>query len=487
MEITPHKKQVLNAFSWKFAERMGLQGVNFVILLVLARLLTPADYGVVALVMIFVAIANTLVQAGFNTALIQKKDPQSTDFFSVLMFSLMAAFFFYMIIYLVAPWLAKYYKMPALSKVMRVTALMLFPMAFQSIQIAYLTHYLKFKILTIGSCVAIILAGIAGITSALCGMGIWALVIQQITNHTCACICLLLLSRWFPIGKFSFIRLKKMFGFGSRILFSNLLVTLFMNLRSLFIGRLYSAADLGFFNRGKQFPQALMDGINGTIQSVLLPVYAKHQDNKDKVIGMLRQTIRISVFLIFPLMCGLAAIATPLVQVVLSGKWILCVSFIQIFAFSYMCQPSQIASTQTYTALGDSSTPLKLEFVRKGLEMSFLLLSLPFGVKMIALSSLVAGIGACLATFYPNHKLLKYSFIAQLQDIVPALLLSCTMAGIVWLIGDLLHSLLIKLIVQISVGMVVYLILARIFRMQAYNFLWELISNLVSSKRGKYE
>ncbi len=455
------------------------------ILLVLARLLTPADYGVVALVMVFVVVANTLVQAGFNTALIQKKDPKPADFFSVLIFSLAAALVLYLTIYWVAPYLALYYQMPVLEKVMRVTALMLFPAAFHSIQVAYLSHYLKFKTLAIGSFVAIILAGIIGIVSALYGMGIWALVIQQLTNQVCVCICLLLLSRWFPKGKFSFIRLKRMFGFGSKILVSNLLVTLFLNLRSLFIGRLYSVADLGFFNRGKQFPQAVMDGINGTIQSVLLPVYAKHQDNQTKVISMLRQTIRISVFLIFPLMCGLVAIATPLVQVLLSSKWLLCVPFIQIFAFSYMCQPSQIASTQTYTALGDSSTPLKLEFIRKGLEISFLLLSLPFGVKMIAWSSLAAGIGACLITFYPNHQLLQYNFGDQMKDIIPALLLSSAMAGIMWSVGSLLQSSLIKLIIQIIIGVVSYLALAKIFKMQAYNFLWQLISDFIFSNREK--
>ncbi len=483
MQITVDKKQILNAFGWKFAERLGLQGANFIILLVLARLLTPADYGIVALVMIFIAIANTLIQAGFNTALIQKKNPQADDFFSVFVFSLITALLSYTIIFLIAPWLSLYFKMPILSKVMRVTALLFFPAAFNSIQVAYLTHYLKFKILTIGTYMAVLIAGVAGIVSALYGLGIWALVIQQLTNQLCICICLLILSRWFPSGKFSFIRLKAMFEFGSKILFSNLLVTLFLNLRSLFIGRLYTATDLGFFNQGKQFPQAIMDGINGTIQSVLLPVYAQQQDNKEKVVSMLRQTIRISVFLIFPLMCGLIAIAVPLVQSLLGNKWILCVPFIQIFACSYMCQPSQIASTQTYTALGDAVTPLRLEFIRKGLEIIFLLISLPFGVKMIALSTFIAGIGACLVTFYPNAKHLKYNVVNQLQDIMPALLLSSIMAGIVWFVGGVIHPIVIKLIVQIVVGILSYVAFAKLFNMQAYNFLWQLISDFVFCKR----
>lgn len=478
MPITSHKKQVLNAMGWKFAERMGLQGANFIILLVLARLLTPADYGLVALVMIFVAIANTLVQAGFNTALIQKKDPHPDDFFSVLVFSLVSAFVFYLIIFVIAPQLGVYYKMPILGKVMRVTGLILFPAAFHSIQIAYLTHYLKFKILTIGSCVAIVLAGIAGIVSALCSMGIWALVIQQLANQICACICLWLLSRWFPRGRFSYMRLKRMFGFGSKILASNLLVTLFLNLRSLFIGRLYNATDLGFFNRGKQFPQAVMEGINGTIQSVLLPIYARHQDQKEKVIGMLRQTIRLAVFIIFPMMCGLTIIAAPLVEILLTSKWILCVPFIQIFAFTYMCQPSQIASTQTYTALGNSTTPLKLEFVRKGLEIMLLLISLPFGVKAIALSALLAGILACLITFYPNKKILHYPVFSQIQDILPALLLSLAMACVVYMTGLLITPLYMKLTVQILVGILFYITLALAFRMQASQFLLSLIKSL---------
>ena len=477
MQITPHKKQVLHAFGWKFTERIALQLANFVVLLVLARLLTPQDYGIVALVMIFVSIANTLVQSGFNTALIQKKDPQPSDFFSVLVFSFLAAFLLYGLIYFTAPYLAGYYKMPELCPVMRATALILFPGAFNSIQVAYLTHYLKFKILTIGVCLAVLIAGIAGIVSAWQGLGIWALVIQQLTSKICVCVFLLLLNRWIPSGTFSLERLKKLFGFGSKILASNLLVTLFLNLRSLFIGRLYTAADLGFFNRGKQFPQAVMEGINGTIQSVLLPVYAQHQDQREKVIGMLRQTIRLSTFLIFPMMCGLVAIAAPLVQLLLTDKWALCIPFIQIFALTYMCQPSQIASTQTYTALGDSSTPLKLEFFRKGTEITLLLISLPFGVTAIALSALFAGILACLVTFYPNKKILNYAVISQIQDILPALLLSGIMAGLVYITGLFITTIYVKLTVQVLVGVVFYAGAALVFRMQAGYFLVNLLKS----------
>lgn len=475
------RNRTLSAFGWKFLERLIFQGTNFIVTLVLARLLSPGDYGLVALVLVFVAFANTFVQGGFNTALIQKKDANGGDFFSVLIFSLVVAAALYAALFFGAPLLADYYGMSQIIPIIRILSLVVFPAAVNSIQVAWISKAFRFRVLTVSSLISMLLAAMVSIFLAIKGFGAWALVVQQLISHTGACVINYLLTGWLPRGKFSMNRIRHLVPFGSRVLASNLLVTFFMELRSLIIGRMYTPVDLGYFKRGKQFPQTVMDSVSGTIQSVLLPVYAREQDNQQRILDMVRHAIRLSSFLIFPLMVGLACVAEPLIRLLLTDKWLPSVPFLQVFAFAYLCQPAQIATAQAYKALGDSTTPLKLEFFRKTVEIGLLLMSLRYGVFAIAASSVAAGVISLAAAIWPNIKKLRYSLKAQLSDLAPAFLLSLGMAAVLILLGRMIQNAAVALALQTFIGGSFYLVFARIFRMKALSAINSILANILKS------
>ena len=291
---------------------------------------------------------------------------------------------------------------------------------------------------------------------------------------------LLAATRWCPKGRFSGESVRRLIPFSSRVLGQNLLVQIFMNLRSLIIGRMYTSADLGYFNRGKSFPQAIMESVNGTVQTVLLPLYSREQEDPNRVLNMVRTTIRVTSFLIFPVVIGMACVAEPMVRLLLTEKWLPCVPFLQIFAIGYIFHPTQTSSAQAYKALGDSRTPLRIEIIRKLTELTLLLISMRFGVLAIALSTLVNGFVGMCVTFVPNVRRLGYRLGEQLADILPALAASAVMGAAVLLAGRLIGRIWLQLAVQVLVGAAVYVLLAWLTHMQAY----EMIVRMVR-RRGK--
>ena len=446
------EKRVTSAFGWKFFERISVQGTNFLVTLLLARLLTPSDYGTVSVVTIFIALATTFVQGGFNTALIQKKDVDGNDYLTILMFSEIVAAALYLVIFFTAPFISNIYHTPELSSLLRVMAIVLFPGAFNEVQVAYVTRDLRFKVLTISSFVSALLAAAVGIGLAVAGFGAWALVIQQLVNQTATCFVTYCIVRWIPKGRFSVQSLRRLLPFGAKVFASNFIVALFLDIRSLLIGQIYSSEALGFFNRGKQFPQAVMESVNGTIQTVLLPVYSKKQDSVSSVAKMVSKTVRISSLLLFPMMVGLAAVAEPLVSLLLTDKWLECVPYLQIFAIGYLFQAIQLAIIQAIKAIGDSGTPLKLEIIKKCVEVFF------------ASSLLICSVISHLPNMFAAKRILNYTVKQQLIDILPATLFSAVMAACVKCVTQLLNGAFVSLVAGIATGVAVYLLLCMLFR-----------------------
>lgn len=473
-----NKNKVLHAFEWKFFERISVQITNFIVTLILARILDPSEYGEVAIILVFISISNTFVQGGFNTALIQKKDVNGDDYTSVFAFTIGTSILVYFFLFFIAPYLSKFYDMSDFVPVMRTMALVLLPGAINSIQVAFCTRDLQFKIIWASSAISSVISGVTGIFLALNGFGVWALVIQQIINQVCNCLVMGIIVRDIPHGKISKKSLNNLIPFGSKILASNLLVSIFLNLRSLIIGIYYTSEELAYFNKGKQFPQTMMDGINTTIQTVLLPMYSKEQDNQSKVKNMMRQTIRLSCYIITPMLLGLALIARPLIRLLLTDKWIASVPFIQMFCVSYMLQPAQIANAQAYKALGDSSTPLKLEGVRKTIEIGLLFLSIKHGTLAIAFSAVLAGIISLLVSLLPNKKILNYKYKEQFSDFGISIILSLAMVAIAYFIGTFINNYLQKMIVEIICAVIVYIIESKIFNIKEFT----IVINLLKSK-----
>ncbi len=463
-------------------ERGGAQGIQFVVQIILARLLMPSDYGLIALVVVFTAIASVFVQSGLNSALIQKKDADEVDFSSVFYLSLCLSCIIYVILFFAAPFIALFYKMPQITPVFRVLSLTLILGVFNSIQNAVVSRKLLFKKLFFSSTGALLISGILGISMAYMGYGVWALVFQQISNQIAVTLIMWFTVKWRPRLLFSLSRVKSLFSYGWKLLVSSLIDTIYRDIRSLIIGKMYAPAMLGFYNRGQQFPSVLVSNIDGSIQSVMFPVLASHQDNRQRVKEMMRRSIVTSSFLIFPMMVGLAAISEPLVKILLTEKWLRCVPFLQIYCAIYAVYPIHTANLQAIKGLGYSDIFLRLEVIKKVIGLSILAVTVFYGVYAIAWGGVLSGIISTFINAYPNKKLLGYSYKEQWADIMPSLLLSLAMGAVVYCFRWIGLPAIYTLMLQVCAGTILYFGTARLFKLECINYLLLTISGIIKSR-----
>ena len=465
------KKTVISSLIWKFLERGGVQGVQFVLSIILARLVTPDDYGVIALILVFTQIANVFVQSGFNTALIQKKDSDETDFSSIFYFSLLVAVICYGILFFAAPYIAKFYNQKILSPVVKIISCTLFFGAVNSVQSAYVSKHMQFKSFFYSSMGAVVGSGIVGVVLAYRGFGVWALVWQQLVRDILICLILWFTVQWRPKLLFSLQRVKNLFGFGWKLLCSALLDTIFRNVYSLVIGRIYNASQLGLYNRGQQFPQVIATNLDGSIQSVMLPTLSAYNDNVAEVKRLARRSISGSAYLLMPCMFGLAAIAPPLVKLLLTERWLGCVPFLQLACISYALYPIHTANLTAINALGRSDIFLKLEIIKKTVTVINLLITIPMGIYAMAVGQVICGFISTFINSYPNKKLMGYSYLEQWKDIFPSFALAILMGTLVFPLQYLPLATWICLIIQIVVGATIYILLSKLFKLESFSYL----------------
>lgn len=471
------KYTIISSLIWKLLEKSGVQGVQFIIQIMLARILLPEEYGLIALSSIFIIIANVFVQTGFGTALIQKKEVEEIDYSSVFYINISVAVLLYMIIYLVAPSVSKFYNMPEMINVLRVLSLTLLIGSVNSIQLAVIARHMAFKKLFFSSIGAIVISGIVGVSMALNGFGVWALVGHQLTNHLMVTVILWFFVDWRPKRLFSLERVKVLLSFGWKLLVSTLLDRLYDNLKSLFIGKIFTTAMLGFFNRGKQFPNLIISNINGSIQSVLFPALAAEQEDRGRVKAIVRRSIVTSSFIIFPMMMGLIVTAKPMVLILLTDKWLPAVPFIQIFSVSYALWPIHTANLQAINALGRSDIFLKLEVIKKVIGVMILLISLRWSIYIIALGGVLSNIIYTFINAYPNKKLLDYSYKEQMTDILPSFIIAFIMGLLVYSVRFLNLTEGLTLLIQIPSGIIVYITLAKVLKLESFVYLIDTIKD----------
>lgn len=467
-------------------ERGGTQGIQFIVQIVLARLLLPEDFGSITIVLIFIQLANVFIQSGFNTALIQKKDADEVDFSSVFYLSLFVAGLLYVVLFFTSQFIADFYRLPQLAQILRVLSITLFFGAFNSIQNAYVARNMIFKKLFFSSLGAIIVSGTVGITAAYLGWGVWALVAQQLINQLAVTLILWFTVKWRPKLLFSIEKVKVLFSFGWKLLVSSLINTLYIDIRSLIIGKIYPPAMLGYYDRGKLFPKIIVSNIDGSIQSVMLPALASQQDDKKRVKAMMRRAIMTSSFIMFPMMVGLAVVAEPVVKIILTDKWLPAVPFLQIFCASNSLHPIHTANLQAINALGRSDVFLKLEIIKKIIGLIILGISIPFGIYAMAWGVLLSGIISTFINAYPNLKLLNYSYIEQWKDIMPSLGISLVMGAVVYTLNLLNIAVWQILILQIFVGVVIYIVLAKMLNIESYAYLIKTINEIINRRRRRY-
>lgn len=467
------KRRVIYSLIWKFLERCGTQGTQFVIQIVLARILAPKDYGILAILMAFIAFANIFVQSGLNTALIQKKDADDADFSSVFWFSLIIAFVLYIMLFFFAPIVSNFYKNENLTSVLRVLSLMLFFGALNSVQNAMVSKTMQFKRLFFSSMGGAIGSGIVGIFTAYKGFGVWALVFQQLANNFLIVLILWFTVKWRPKLVFSLKKIKQLFSYGWKLLVGYVLGTSYTQIYSLVVGKVFSSSDLGLFNRGEQFPVVIASNLDGSIQSVMLPALSSHKDNISEVKRLARRSIRTSSYVLLPCMLGMAAVAKNLVFVLLGEKWLPCVPYLQLACLYFALYPIHTANLTAVNAIGRSDMYLKLEIIKEIERIAILVITVPFGILAMAVGRVATGVIETFIDAHPNKKILDYGYVEQMEDILPSVLASGCMAVLVFFIGFLPLPRLICLLLQITTGITLYFFISKIFKIEAFNYFIE--------------
>lgn len=473
------KNSFLSNFIWRFAERCGAQLVTFIVSVVLARILVPEDYGQIALITVFTTIMQVFVDSGLGTALIQKKDADDLDFSSVFYFNFAICLVLYVAMFVAAPFIAGFYSDSSLTPIIRVISLTIVISGVKGIQQSYVSRNMLFKRFFYSTLGGTIFSAFFGIALAYAGFGVWAIVAQQLSNTAIDTLILWLTVKWRPKKMFSWERLKGLLSFGWKMLASSLLDTVYNNIRSLIIGKMYSSSDLAFYDQGKKFPNVIVTNINTSIDSVLLPTMSNAQDDASRVKSMTRRAIKTSTYIMAPLMMGLAFCATPVVRLVLTDKWLPCVPFLRIFCITYMFYPIHTANLNAIKAMGRSDLFLKLEIAKKIVGMALLLSTMWFGVMAMAYSLLVSSVLSQIINSWPNRKLLNYGYLEQLKDILPGIALAVFMGCCVNIVTLFQLSNVVTLLIQIPMGAVIYIATSSLLHLESFEYLMDMTRPMV--------
>lgn len=479
------QNSIASGISWKLIERFSVQVIRFVLQIVLARILDPEHYGSLTLMVVFTTLANVFIQKGFSSSLIQGKHVTEEDYSTVFWVTLGIAGIAYGVIWAAAPAISQFYRQPELETPLRVLALLLFPGALNSVQQSKASREMNFRKVFFTNVGGVVVAGAVSIALAYMGWGLWALVVQSVVSTTVSCLLLRLVSNWKirPVCNWS--RVKKLFSFGWKLLVSELLDTLYQDLYSLVIGLKFDNEVLGFFNRGKQFPQFVVTASTSTLQSVMLPAMSRQQDDRVQLKALMRGSVSLSAYIVFPIMAGLAGVAEPLVELVLTEKWLPSVPYMQIYCLAMAFLPIQAGCLQGINAVGRSDLFLKISTIKTVSSLAVLTAAVAMFASPVAVAcvAVVTTVIACVINAVTCKKLIGYSYTEQLEDMVPATLLALLMLLAVSLAGQLHLSALKLLLVQVAVGMVVYIGLSAVLRIPAFVQLWQLAKNIINKFR----
>lgn len=473
------RRNIFSNFIWRFMERCGAQGVAFVVQIVLARILVPEVYGTVALVTVFTTILDVFIDSGFANALIQKKDADDLDFSTVFYFNILVCTFLYIVMFMAAPLIAGFYHNETLTPVVRVLSLTLVISGVKNVQQAYVSRTMQFKKFFFATLGGTLGAAVLGISMAYLGFGVWALVAQQIFNAAIDTVILWVTVKWHPKMHFSLERLKGLYSFGWKLLVSRLIDTLYNNIRQLLIGKIYSTADLAYYNRGRTFPNLIVTNINTSIDSVLFPAMSKSQDKIVQVKMMTQRAMKISTYIMAPLMMGLAFMGSPLINFVLTDKWIACVPFMRIFCITFMFQPIHTANLNAIKALGRSDLILRLEIIKKIVGIAALLSTIWISVEAMAYSLLVTSVLSQIINCWPNKELMDYGYLEQLKDIIPSILLALLMGCCIYPVQWMGLPDIFTLLIQVPLGAVIYITGSILFKMDSFRYLWNIVKPTV--------
>ena len=469
------KEKTVKGVLWSSIDRFSTQGIQFVFSILIARLLLPSDYGIIAMLGIFMAVAATFVDSGFGTAIVRKLDRTQTDFSTVFYFNIVVSIIAYIGLWFASPYIAAFYNIPLLEDVTKLVGLNLIINSLSGIHNAKLTIDIDFKSRAKISVFTTLFTGAIGLWMAYSGYGVWALVFQTLFSNTLRTILLWCFVRWMPTLEFSWKSFRELFSFGSKMLASGLLDTIYNNIYTIVIGKFFSSTSLGVYSRADSLAQYPSSNITGVLQSVTFPVLSTIQNEEDRLAEAYKRFIRMSAFVVFPLMVGLAAVADPLIRVVLTNKWEGVIYLLQILCFSMMWYPIHAINLNLLMVKGRSDYFLKLEILKKILGVAVLCLTIPMGLVAMCYGRIFTSIVCLALNTYYTDKLINYGFWKQMRDLFPILLQSFIMGALVYLFVQNTTSSVYQLIAGILTGIIYYMVSSYLLKFKELTTIIEIV------------
>lgn len=477
MSGTLGQKTIKGVF-WSSVERFSTQGVHFLVTLILSRILTPKDFGLIGMLVVFLAISQSLIDSGFSLALIRKQDRNYLDNNTVFYLNIVASFFLYLLFYAIAPWVALFFREPQLVDIMRVLCLGVIINAFSVIQRVLFTATVNFKIQAKATTIAAILSGIVGVLFAIKGAGVWALVYQYLSNSLLNTVLLWFYSSWHPMLVFSWKSFKELYLFGFNLMFVSIFETLYQNSYQIFIGRFFSAASLGQFTQAKTIANFPSSNLSGILSRVTYPIMSSIQDDNKRLSDIYRQLARVIAFGVFPLMCGLAALSQPTIEVLIGRQWHFAAILMVPLSFSFMFYPIHAINMNVLQVKGKSKLYLKSEMIKKVISIAFLLGTIPFGIVVMCYGRIVSSVLTLLVNMFYTSREVEVGLVSIIKDLVPVLTLSLVMYVVVWLISQSMANIYAQLFVGISVGAILYLGGAYLLKIKELDYIHAIIKKV---------
>lgn len=478
------KKATISSLFWKLFELGGSSVITLLVQIVMARLLAPDEFGMLAIMLVFVNIGNVIVQSGLNTAIIQSPDATERDYSTVFWMSLTMSVVLYGVSFVLAPAVAAFYDAPAIVAPLRVLVLILIVNAYNAVQEAIVARSMDFRKTARATVTAGVVSGAAGIASALAGAGIWALVIQQLLFQVVKCVVLAFEIDWKPRLVFERDRAVVLFRFGWKLLASGVLDQGYQSLADLIIGKQFTKTDLGYVSQGKKYPQALGSLLDGAIQPVMLSAASRVQDDKSMVKRLARRGLKTSTFLVFPAMALFALVAQPVVLLLLGEKWLPSVWILQAYCFIYALLPIHTTNLQVLNGMGRSDLFLKLEVIKNLVGLAILCTAaFVFGtIQAIIIGYMLTGVVCTFINAFPNKRVIRYAFSEQVRDILPAFILSLIAAAIAWPVSLLGLLGIATIVLQTIVMGLAYLGIAVLFHVEELSYI---VTTLKEMRSGR--
>jgi O-antigen/teichoic acid export membrane protein len=465
------KAQTFTGVIWSFFERFSVQGIQVIVMIVVARFLSPKEFGLVGMLAIFIAVSQSLVDSGFTQALIRKQNRTETDNSTIFYFNIIVSLTLYALLYLGAPYVSVFYNEPELTGLMRVLCLVVVINSFVVVQRAIYTAALDFKTQAKASLTASLISGGVGVYMAISGFGVWTLVWQQITNAGVNAMLLWYFSTWRPRLKYSWVSFKELFGFSSKLMISGLISTIYDELYSIILGKAYNATTLGYYTQAKTYSYYLSTNITGIIQRVTYPVLCSIQNDDESLRENFRKILKMTAFIIFPVMCGLAGVSRPFVDLLLGEKWAFAATIMIPVCLSCMWYPIHSINLSILQAKGRSGLFLKLEIIKRALGATILILSIPLGVVAMCYMGVISSILCLVINTYYTGKLIKMGFVEQLKEVLGSLVVSLLMFSIIYFMTHFIDDSLIGLFAGLITGVCFYLGVVTLFKFEEVPYL----------------